>query len=219
MDDEFRRSAENLIILCYRHHRELDVSVEHSVADIVAMKQQHEAQFAEKPFTVPEQTVDEIVQEQQSFWVDVARINAEARASFELIRPIDADANFEALAEDLANSIESLVAIADNLSGYVTELDQKISPFLREQGFKCPDDDWWETLFDRGYGLHHRIWEDVALGLPNHSSHAATNLLQLRLRFAELEQQAGDDSAETKEKIQALREELTKIAKYSAYVD
>ena len=219
LDDEFRRSAENLVILCYRHHRELDMNPSATVEEIALMKREHEAKFTEAPYHVAQAAIDRIHQEQADFWAATLAANLAARQEFDLVMPISEEADFDALAGELESAINGLAAAGESLSEYIAELDAVIAPFLRESRFANADDSWWSDFFDRGYKLHDRVFETTELALPNWTSHAHSNLAQMRLKFAELEQRLGGDSPDLTRKIKALREQVILIAKHYAYHD
>ncbi len=219
LDDEYRRSAENLIALCYRHHREIDLNPSISVEEVANVKRIHEANFTEAPFRVAQVALDRIQQEQAEFWAAALRVNEEARQEFDLVIPMSDGANFDVLANELEDAINRLVESGRCLSEYIEELDACIAPFLRENRYSNPEDNWWKDFFDRGYGLDTRVFETTALALPNWASHAHSNLAQMRLKFAELEQSLGDQSPELAQKIQTLRERVTLIAKTYANHD
>lgn len=219
LDDEYRRSAENLIALCYRHHREIDLNPSISVEDVANIKRRHEANFTEAPFRVAQVALDRIQQEQAEFWAAALRANEEARQELDLVIPMSDGANFDVLANELEDAVNRLVQSGRHLSGYIEELDACIAPFLREKGFANPEDTWWKDFFNRGHGLDDRIFETSALALPNAELQAHSALAQIRLKFAEIEQRLGDSSPQLIRKIQALREQVTLIVRTYAYHD
>ncbi|KPP81271.1 MAG: hypothetical protein HLUCCA04_09785 [Oceanicaulis sp. HLUCCA04] len=219
LDDEFRRSAENLIILCYRHHREIDMNTSTTVEEITAMKREHEAKFAEAPYHVAKEAIDRILQEQADFWAATLAANVAARHEFDLVMPLSEEVDFDALAGELENAISGLATAGESLSEYIATLDAAVAPFLRENGFANAEDSWWKDFFDHGHTLHGRVFETTDLALPNWTLRAHSNLVQMRLKFAELEQRLGNKSSDLNRKIKALREQVILIAKNYAYHD
>lgn len=219
LDDEFRRSAENLIILCYRHHRELDMNPSATAEEITAMKREHEAKFAGAPYHVAKEAIDRILQEQADFWAATLAANVAARREFDLVMPISEEVDFDALAGELESAINGLATAGESLSEYIATLDAAVAPFLRENGFANAEDSWWSDFFDRGHRLHDRVFETTELALPNWTLRARSNLVQMRLKFAELEQRLGDESPDLTRKIRILREQVILIAKHYAYHD
>jgi hypothetical protein len=75
--DEQRRSFENLLLLCYRHHKETDDIAAFDASALRAIKQQHESQHGEKPFKVNESFLYRLESEMHSYWDVIATANAE----------------------------------------------------------------------------------------------------------------------------------------------
>lgn len=65
--DEERRSFENLVILCYRHHVETDDVEKFPVEEMKKIKANHEKLFAQQPFNSTDDTVEQLISNSFSF--------------------------------------------------------------------------------------------------------------------------------------------------------
>lgn len=218
LDDEQRRSAENLILLCYRHHRELDLDPNVTASEIREFKRLHEYRYREGSYSPSIKTLEAIALEQQSFWDNITTVNFEARREFDLVRKIDASAGFYDLCEEIRRAITRLEEISAHQYEVIKYIDQTVTPFLRDNNFVPPEDDRWE-LFPLGYGFFRWVWEDANLGAPNWSNHARDSLLQAEVKFAELMQLAHPEDAEITQTVQRLRKALEDTARNSSHID
>ena len=65
--DEERRSAANLMLLCYRHHRETDDVLAFDASALRLMKYRHESMHGQKPFKVNEAFLHRLEAEMQAY--------------------------------------------------------------------------------------------------------------------------------------------------------
>lgn len=68
MTDELRRSPSNLLVLCYRHHIKTNDVVKFPVNVLKKIKAEHEKNFAERPYHIPDTAIAEIVEKEKEFW-------------------------------------------------------------------------------------------------------------------------------------------------------
>ncbi len=60
MDDEQRRSFENLVLLCYKHHRKTNNVIKYPVDVLKKIKQDHEAQYVHEQYQIPREIEEHI---------------------------------------------------------------------------------------------------------------------------------------------------------------
>lgn len=59
--DEERRAFENLIILCHRHHVNTNNILKYPASELMRMKAEHEAKHCNKPYVIPEEFEDNVI--------------------------------------------------------------------------------------------------------------------------------------------------------------
>ena len=74
--DEDRRSFGNLLLMCYRHHRETDDEAAFSAQSLRAMKSTHESKHCQKPFKVNEAFLFRLESEMETYWSELETANA-----------------------------------------------------------------------------------------------------------------------------------------------
>jgi hypothetical protein len=73
--EEYRRSYENLIILCYPHHVETNDVDEYSVDRLIQMKNEHEQIFEKSDFRIDESELRKLSFEMAKYWNGIERLN------------------------------------------------------------------------------------------------------------------------------------------------
>ena len=87
-NDEERRSFQNLMLMCYRHHRETDDIAIFDTQSLKAIKFQHEAVHGQKPFKVNEAFLFRLESVMECYWAAIADANSNAHVIPELAVPI-----------------------------------------------------------------------------------------------------------------------------------
>src|SRR5690554_3112190 len=124
-DDEYRRSYENLILLCYPHHIETDDVDRYPVEKLKEMKLNHEQLFEKSSFKIDEAVLYKLKDQMDEYWEKIERANklehvfqdsglameVNGKASFfEVMQSAhDAIAGIEHLLESFHKSDESLL--------------------------------------------------------------------------------------------------------------
>lgn len=129
-NNEQLNNYDNLIFLCYRHHKEIDSSDEYSVDRLKELKSNHERKFQESNFSVPEKYLESIQNEITQYWKEVYQINnfdhtagdfkidinhkAEIDELFEELRILfsSIDGNIESLNNDLRHEYFEILCLA-----------------------------------------------------------------------------------------------------------
>lgn len=84
--EEDRRSAANLILLCYEHHRITDEEQEFTVARLKQIKKDHESQFIDHPFIVPENLLEKLF---ESIRTQLERLEWYAQSTNIMVQKMD----------------------------------------------------------------------------------------------------------------------------------
>lgn len=117
MSDQDRRAFRNLMVLCHRHHVEIDSDVEaHTPESLRAMKRDHEALFADSFFTIQDDTLRRIQEEISRYWIGVERINRLEHPVPDLSVSIDAEASVMDVIAAINTELERLRSLTDVFS-------------------------------------------------------------------------------------------------------
>jgi len=107
-------SYSNLLFLCYRHHKETDNVDSFSPEKMRQLKDEHEKQFEESKFRINEKALKTVVDEINTFWYEIDRINRHEHVAPEFQVEIDVDSNERSLLNEIRERLrhfEYLVAI------------------------------------------------------------------------------------------------------------
>jgi len=68
-------SYDNLVFLCYRHHKETDNIENYPTHKLRQLKLEHERKFHESNFKIDDRILDEILKEINDYWTEIETIN------------------------------------------------------------------------------------------------------------------------------------------------
>lgn len=151
-------SFDNLVFLCYRHHKVTDNFDVYTVEKLKSIKTQHEAKFKEHSYGYPKEVLTILEEEIQNFWIQVDQYHSEHLVP-ELAVPIDSKKDIFALITETQKYLEYLtdvnsILMSDHKSSQFEEvclampniltrlsiaIDQIEIKYLEEQILKNPD--------------------------------------------------------------------------------
>ena len=102
--DSERNHFDNLMFLCYRHHKETDNVEEYSVEKMKEMKVLHEKQFSEAHF----KNIDYVARQIKEYWDEIEKVNNESHYFDEFKIEIDKDSSHEELIFQIKNSLKTI---------------------------------------------------------------------------------------------------------------
>jgi len=216
-NDEDRRSFGNLMLLCYRHHREIDHSTSTFSSDALKeIKAKHESSFSKDIFNVDQSVIFQIEQEMHLYWEDVKRIQSNEHVVPELAVDINLDKSPIELFNDAKKSVERIYELTHMLCTSDCELNDELKAVLKKLGY---DPSAYNALkyYENPFEL--RNWELHNIGIPNVITDLYTVLLQLEIKYLEeyLKTHTNDETA--KLRMKNLREQMKKHAQHAGYVD
>lgn len=179
-DDE-RRAFENLLFLCYRHHKETDDVEKFPVDVLIEMKRQHEAKFTEQGRKITQEMLQQIESESQSFWnlQDSREFDYDEYKIFG-----NFDNNILQVFDRLENSIKEVQDLCDALAQ--SDSDNILNQDLQKLFKLCHLD--YSIINSIAYTDNpfiHRNWEIHSLAMQNHYSKIKMYLKQLKLKIIE----------------------------------
>lgn len=111
--DEEINSYENLVFLCYRHHKVTDNVELYSVEKLKEIKAVHEAKFKEATYDFPPEVLANLVIEIENFWLKIEQLHAEHILP-ELAVPINTSDDILALIGEIKENISNLRELNDD---------------------------------------------------------------------------------------------------------
>jgi len=214
--DEQRRSFENLIILCHKHHVETDEVEEFPVEKMRELKAIHEATQGKKLFKVDESLIFQLEADMRKYWAAVESVN-----SSEHIAPDFAvDINVQQSPLEL---FEALYQLAENIEGFTNDLrewdyalNNEVRVFLQKLGYDIAA---YDSVPHHENPFANRSWEIHNLGIPNRLTELHVHLLHAEVRFLEeyLKTHCNDGAAGLR--FEKAKKELIQTARSAGYAD
>lgn len=214
--DEERNSFDNLMFMCYRHHKETDDVIKYSVDNLKEIKYKHESLNNENIFEINVSTLVKLKNEIEQYWEYVNYTH-----KYEHIAPDDLkmEINYKASFFDLIIELREIInLIHENLNKFKEDdenLNTKIISFLSNIGYstnKIEKIPYYKNPFT------HRNWEIYNLGIPNWMNKLNLRLDQLELKYYEIYLMIHNDS-KIKDKFSKLKKKFIKNSKRKGYVD
>ncbi len=217
MSNENRRDFSNLMVLCHRHHVEIDSDVETYTAESLrTMKLRHEASVADSSFTIGDDILPRIEEEIRLYWANLERINRLEHAVPDLAIPIDAEAS----ALHVVERIETELARLHQLTDTFVAADEGLEEELKE----CARRLEWDFVKYQAVAYYerpffNRNWEVHNLGVPNSFTKLAVLLRQLKIRVLEMALRESPNDEELRSELAEFRDELEADARSTVYAD
>lgn len=216
MDDEDRRSINNLIVLCHRHHVKTNNTKLYTVARLKKMKAEHEGQWGERLYQLPDQALDLISEEQLLFAEEISRLNLEWQKYFDLAMKLEFSDDPTNHLGGVAEAISRIEKLLDDVGGFLGELPESIDKFFVELGYDMAA--YREVPYYKN-PFHNAFWEMMNIGVPNFMSLIIfhSKALEVHIEIQKLKTQPSDELI--RKNLDKLKLELTKLASTLAHVD
>ncbi len=216
MTDEERKSTDNLIVLCYMHHKITDDANKYTVDVMKKMKEDHEKFCADKIFNLSDSMVEKIIMERKAFERDIFQKNKEWREEFDLAMEVSLSRDPLDHLHEMNNSLEAMNRIVDEVHNFLSTLSEDMAKFLEKIGYNATN---YKKVSYYKNPFSNPFWEMLNLGIPNHRSAIEFHLkaLQLHLQIEKL--QSSPEDALIRENVDKLKEELSEMASTLAHVD
>lgn len=109
-------SYENLIFLCYRHHKEIDSIEAFTIEKLKEIKRRHENKFMEPQFSVDDKILEKLLEEVNNYWKRVEHLNTILHVTQDFRLPIDVTKDEIKLIEDIRGQLKTLLNILNTLT-------------------------------------------------------------------------------------------------------
>ncbi|WP_149355961.1 hypothetical protein [Comamonas testosteroni] len=214
--DEDRRSASNLILLCYRHHKETDDVVAFDADVLRSMKQQHESTHGRKPFKVDEAFLHTLEAEMQAYWSDVHQLNESRHIVPEFAVRLNIEANGLNQFVELTRAVERISEILGGFADSDSSLNNEIRSHLAALGYDLSRYDgvayYCNPFFNRNWEIH-------SLAATNALTDLTVLLKRAEVSFLEEYVKTHSNQVELIERLASAKSELRELAISAVYFD
>lgn len=214
-NDDSRRDVGNLLLLCYKHHKETDDVTAYPSERLRKIKANHESTYANKPFKINEAFLHRLEQEISSYWESIEQAKVEHIAP-DFAVYIDGSVNAANQFKRLSQAIEGLSSFHLLLANSDKVLNEEIRGHFHSLGYDL-------TLYD-GVSyyknpFYSRSWEIHELAVRNAMTDLLVSLEQCEVRFLEeyIKTNPNDKTACTR--LAEVREQLLISARSAGYAD
>lgn len=217
-NDEYRRSYENLLILCYPHHIETDDVDEYPVSRLVQMKNEHEQLFEKSDFKIDEAELIKLSYEMEKYWSDVERLNKVDHifADTGLAMEVNGENSFFDVIASAYNAVDGIQNLLESLHQSDETLKQDFESFLSKKGISkelLDDIPYYENPFEN------RNWESHNLGTPNWLQRLRIDLAHIEVKYLEEYLKTNSNDLIAKNSFENAKNRLKKYAKTAMHID
>lgn len=217
-NDEYRRSYENLLLLCYPHHIETNDVDEYPVERLLEVKREHEQMFLKSDFKLDEAELYKLSFEMEKYWFDIDLLNKldHIFADSGLAMDVKGDRSFFdviASAYDAVNGIGNLLELLHKSD---ESLKVDFEALLAKKGISPElfnDIPYYENPFEN------RNWESHNLGTQNWLQRLLIDLVHLEVKYLEEYLKTHSDDVKAKASFEKAKEALKEYAKTVIHVD
>jgi hypothetical protein len=188
-DDEQRRSFDNLIVLCGKHHIETNDVIKYSVSKLLKMKNTHEKKFGKKPFKLDESYLFTLINESDIYWQKIDRFQK----------------------KDLGRS--NPIKINTTLNTYTLN---KIIDKLNEELFELVEE-LIDLSKDSDFLLSGRSWEIYNLFIPSLKNLIKLTIAHSKVKSLEDYMKTNSDDNLSKSQLKQAKKELKDVIREKAF--
>jgi hypothetical protein len=214
--DEQRRSFENLLLLCYRHHKETDDVGAYDVESLCAIKHQHESMHGEKPFKINESFLHRLEAEMQAYWNEIEVANAENHIAPDFA--VRLNVGFPAIKQfsEISASVDRIAELFSYFSKTDTALNDEIRRHLKSLGYDLNAFDSVPYFMNPFFN---RNWEMHALAANNAYIDLVVAVKQAEVRFLEEYVKTHPNEDDALASLETAKQELRVMAVSAGYAD
>lgn len=217
-NDEYRRSYENLIIFCYRHHIETDDVSEYTVSKLIEMKNEHEQMFEKSDFRIDEAELRILSFEMEKYWDGIERLNKVEHIFSDsgLAMEVNGENSFFEVIASAHDAVKGIENILKTLRVSDECLKRDFVLLLSKKGVPP------ELFDDIPYYKHpfeNRNWETHNLGTPNWLQRLRIDLAHIEVKYLEEYLKTSSDDRKARSSFEKAKELLKKYAVTAMHVD
>lgn len=214
--DEQRRSFENLLLLCYRHHKETDDVGAYDTNALYTIKRLHESMHGEKPFKINESFLHRIEAEMQAYWNQIKVANAESHVAADFAVRLNIGLSATKQFAEIGAAVDRIAELLSYFAQTDTSLNDEIRQYLKSLGYDLAAFDsapYFKNPF------FNRNWEMHALAANNARTDLVVAVKQVEVRFLEEYVKTHSNEADALASLEAAKQELYVMAVSAGYAD
>lgn len=216
LSDEERREYDNLILLCYEHHKIIDSLPERFDAQkLIEIKKNHESEVSSQ-LNLSNELLNEIARETEIFWQEIDFLRTEEHPVPDLAVGIDVNDDIPNLIEKIYHKLDWLNRACVRLKKSDQNLDREVKSILEKIGTNIKA---YEDIPYYRNPFINRNWETHTLDINNHFTDLDTLLKQLEIKIIEVKMKSNPKNEELKKKYKKLKNEFREIAQTRGYID
>lgn len=217
-DDEYRRSYDNLILLCYPHHIETDDVDRYPVEKLREMKLNHEQLLEKSSFKINEAVLYKLKNQMDEYWEKIERANKLEHVFQDsgLAMEVNDKATFFAVMQSAHDAIAGIKHLLESFH----KSDESLLEDLRAILEKCSLDataidaiPYYENPF------FNRNWEYHNLGSVNWLQRISIDLVHIEVKYLEEYLITNSDDLKAKKRLEELMPVLEDYASNAMHVD
>lgn len=175
--DEERNGFDNLMCLCYEHHQ-ITHDLKYTVEDLKKMKYNAENDIDHNYINIS--SIYKSNKDQESFIMELEEKNKKSLIPEDFKAPIDFNANYIDIQQDIETSLEYLNEIHLSIIEEIDNLNSNIIKQLKKLKY---DVNVWVSQPVYNNPFESMMWEELHLGLYNHITIIKLRLLQLNYLY------------------------------------
>jgi hypothetical protein len=214
--DEYRRSFENLIVLCYRHHKETDDPAQFDVPALSKLKRNHESLHGQKPFKINEAVLYQLERETESYWSRLAWANQSEHVAPDLGAPIPIGLPAIKQFAQVNLAVLRLGELLEVLATSDATLNEEIRTHLLRLQYEIQK---FDSVPYPENPFFHRNWEIHSLGIRNRLTDLSLAIAQAEIRFLEEYLKTHSNETDVFAYLEDRRKALLECARSVGYAD
>ena len=217
-NDEYRRSYDNLLILCYPHHIETNDANEYPSNRLTQIKNEHEQLFEKSDFKIDEAELVKLSYEMEKYWSDIERLNKVDHifADSGLTMEVNGENSFFDVMSSVYDAVNGIQNLLESFHASDKELQQDFESLLSRKGIAkevFDDIPYYENPFEN------RNWESHNLGTPNWLQRLRIDLAHVEVKYLEEYLKTNCNDLIAKASFEKAKKLLTEYAKTAIHVD
>lgn len=217
-DDEYRRSYENLLILCYPHHVETNGVKEYSVESLIQIKKEHEQLFLMSDFKIDEAELAKLSEEMEKYWGDIEKLNREEHIFIDsgLAMEVNGANSFTEVIESAYDAVKGIEWLLASFRASDQKLMSDFESLLSEKGISSElfdDTPYYQNPFEN------RNWELHNIGTPNWLKRLRINLTHIEVKYLEEYLKVNNNDLAANASFEKAKKQLKKYAESAIHVD
>lgn len=207
------RDFNNLILLCYKHHKIIDNDVsKYSVDLLKKIKSIHESRQSQD-LIVNDELIRQIENEEKKFWYEIENINKNKHPLPGMAVNIDVELSVDEIFSKIRNYINNIEDLTDYLREEDSNLPSEIKEFLAKIEYNTKKyKKRYEKIpyYENPFEIRHWEWHNLAI--PNTIINTRLLLQHLEIKYFELYIKKYPEDELVRIKLNALKEEMKEWA-------